>query len=242
MTLIAVLLKSSGFILIRRVISCSCKIKTFLGDLAVYVSKRLWKNTAHIFQVILSLWSDVLLTDDILRFVLQNFCWSPTYFIVSFKLPVLQGLYYVKPFFFPVTSFSISKKRGFKFDGKYSADKTLIVKVKVKQSHYSPGQAQRVPGGWGSQISRQSAHEGGKVVSPTHRPPFTPRKYSRYSFLLEAESTPGPQCGRKDYVNEKFQWHHRESNPRLSDFIVLTFKDTKFCIGIDQIHYLLIKM
>jgi hypothetical protein len=41
-------------------------------------------------------------------------------------------------------------------------------------------------------ISRQSAHEGGKVFSPTHRPPLPPRKYSCYSFLLEAESTPGP--------------------------------------------------
>jgi hypothetical protein len=29
---------------------------------------------------------------------------------------------------------------------------------------------------------------------------FTPRKYSWYSFLLEAESTPGPLCGRKEYV------------------------------------------
>ena len=28
--------------------------------------------------------------------------------------------------------------------------------------------------GWGSQISRQSAHKGGKVVSPTHRPPLSP--------------------------------------------------------------------
>ena len=29
-------------------------------------------------------------------------------------------------------------------------------------------------------------------VSTTHRPPLPPRKYSWYSFLLEAESTPGP--------------------------------------------------
>jgi len=75
----------------------------------------------------------------------------------------------------------------------------------------------RVPEGSGSQISRQLAHEGGKVVSPTHRPPLHPRKNSWYSFLLEAESTPGPQCGRKDYVNEKLESHHLDSKPRPSD-------------------------
>jgi hypothetical protein len=46
------------------------------------------------------------------------------------------------------------------------------IKLKVKQLHYRPWQALRVPGGWGSQILKQSTHEGGKVVSPTHRPHF----------------------------------------------------------------------
>jgi hypothetical protein len=39
-----------------------------------------------------------------------------------------------------------------------------------------------------------------KVVRPKPYAPavFTPRKDSWYSFLLEAESTPGPQCDRRD--------------------------------------------
>jgi hypothetical protein len=36
------------------------------------------------------------------------------------------------------------------------------------------------------------AHEGGKIVSPTYWPPLSRGKYLWCSFLLDAESSPGP--------------------------------------------------
>jgi hypothetical protein len=44
--------------------------------------------------------------------------------------------------------------------------------IQVKQSLYRPGEAVRVPGGWGSKIPRQSAHVSGRVLSPTHQLPL----------------------------------------------------------------------
>ena len=51
-------------------------------------------------------------------------------------------------------------------------------------------------------ISRQSAHEVGKVVSPTHRPSLPPKQDPWYSFLLQAVSTLGLYSGRKNEVND----------------------------------------
>ena len=47
-----------------------------------------------------------------------------------------------------------------------------------------------------------TAQDGGRL-SALRTGRLTPRKYSRYSFLLEAESTPGPQCDRKDFMSMK---------------------------------------
>ena len=42
------------------------------------------------------------------------------------------------------------------------------------------------------------------------------RKYPSYSFLVTTLSNTLPYCSRKDYVNEKLQWHNRELKPRSS--------------------------
>jgi hypothetical protein len=77
--------------------------------------------------------------------------------------------------------------------------------VKVKQGQAIPVTGHGGP--FGCEMLRVSHYlesrltDGGKVVSNMRRPPFTPQEDSGYSFLLEAESIPGPYCGWKDEVN-----------------------------------------
>ena len=77
------------------------------------------------------------------------------------------------------------------WDTALQAEEPLVRFPRVKQSHYIPGQSPRVPGARGSQISRQSAHEGGKFVSPTHRPPLPPENIPGTHFCWRLSSPQG---------------------------------------------------
>jgi hypothetical protein len=77
-----------------------------------------------------------------------------------------------------------------------------LVKVKVKKGKAIPVTGRGGP--QGCEMSRLPYFlynwltDGVEVVSLTHELLFTPQEDSWYSFLLKAESNPGPQCGRKD--------------------------------------------
>jgi hypothetical protein len=66
------------------------------------------------------------------------------------------------------------------------------VKVKVKQFHSWSGQTPGVPGGWGFQISKQSTHEGGNVVSHTHRSPVQPKE--KFLVLISVRGWVNPKA------------------------------------------------
>jgi len=116
---------------------------------------------------------------------------------------------------FSVLEMQLSRKYFWRckiwFDSNCILGCNALVVWQTKQSLYRPRGFQKVEA---SRISIQSAMW--RCCEPYGSAAFTRRKYSWYSFLLEAESTTVIYCERKDYVNEKFQFHHRESNPRPS--------------------------
>jgi hypothetical protein len=59
-------------------------------------------------------------------------------------------------------------------DNRIEKSRELITCNTIVKDEAVPVQALRVPGG--SQISNQSARDGGNVVSVAHRPPFSQRK------------------------------------------------------------------
>jgi hypothetical protein len=73
----------------------------------------------------------------------------------------------------------------------YIYDHTIILRCKVKLSYYRPGRALGVTGGWRSRISRQLAHEGGKIVSPTHRPTLPPGRIPGTHFCYRLSRPQG---------------------------------------------------
>jgi hypothetical protein len=58
----------------------------------------------------------------------------------------------------------------------------VMVKVKVKQFHYSLDRPLGFQEVEAPRFFRQSEHESGKVVSPTHRPPLPPGKFPGTHF------------------------------------------------------------
>jgi len=53
---------------------------------------------------------------------------------------------------------------------------------------------------------------------------FTPRKCSWYSFLLEAESTPGPKCDQKGFMSMKNPLTPAGSEPATVVVVVVVIK------------------
>jgi hypothetical protein len=130
-------------------LACAPRIGPYIGQ---------YTNTHGVFRRVSHCLVDVATNLQITRVISRGLDRSCDSFVMYNSMEVLDMMH--------VTCICLSMRR------------LGNVKVKVKQSHYRPGETLNFAGGWGNQISRQSAHEGGKVFSLMHRPPLPPRRYS----------------------------------------------------------------
>ena len=95
-------------------------------------------------------------------------------------------------------------------------------KLWVQQTLYKPRQALRSPGGWGSRISRQSAREGGNVISLSAIEPTTFRLVvqcpNQLRHVMFPPSTWSVSCNitcNEDYTQFECDVTHNRVSTRL---------------------------
>ena len=141
----------------------------------------------------------------------------PTFFLMDFLIST--GVAYLTVFMCKVVifcSFVTYRKRHVECNIITIVCRTFIFIAHPKM--YSVVLIMRFPGNFKTtrfqdnrymKVVRLSALRSGRL--------YPERNIPGPHFWLRLSRPPGPQCGRKDYVNEKYELHHRESNPRSSD-------------------------
>ena len=77
--------------------------------------------------------------------------------------------------------------------------KTIILtQILIKLPNIKAKLALTAPDGWGYNNFQATGTWRRLTLQPYALATFTPRRYPRYSFLLEAKLTPVPKCGPKD--------------------------------------------
>ena len=109
----------------------------------------------------------------LLRYCPSDFDMAPVASIIFFYIPHMVLNFYYWGLYYYYFNLIIIIEQSYCFLGTTFRVITVVARlhyIHTKATHYRPGQALRAPGGWGSEIAKQSAQNGGNVVSPTHRP------------------------------------------------------------------------
>jgi len=107
-----------------------------------------------------------------------------------------------------------------------------------------PGQVLRVPGGWGSQISRNKEHEGGKAVSPKHWLPLPPGNIPG-TYLCKRPSQPQGHSVTEGLCQWKIPMTSSGIEPTTLGLVAQSLNQLRHHIGhiyIYSCHYLFLTM